>query len=392
MNWIKRQNVKLLALFMVVLSTTMAWLLGSSLFFYLYSVDERNITLVLQDHLISQPKSVPIIYPRGVMDGDVLDIFLEGLPEDLPIPLGGVPNIDTIFCREDEGWQIYKSDRYGFNNPDHVYSKAIDTLLLGDSFVHGACTEKNLAHWFRRSSTNSNTVSLGMSGSGTLHQFLILREFLAKYKVKNIVWFIFENDPSDTLLESNNEFLSSIYASQVNLNYFYRDFSSWTINAAKSSGEYLEMMEGNIAYMRSKLRSDLEHVLYGTYVISNFRKILDSYLNPETVGQHEGDLSLMKNIMGEAALLAEKNGTNLHFVLLPSKQACVVGQAYGYSMFDRLKKHVDDNVQAANIFDFRDIFESHSCRNLFAFKSGGHLISHGYKVVADHSISKILSK
>ena len=35
------------------------------------------------------------------------------------------------------------SDRYGFNNPDYEWDKEkIDFLLVGDSFVHGACVNR----------------------------------------------------------------------------------------------------------------------------------------------------------------------------------------------------------------------------------------------------------
>ena len=37
-------------------------------------------------------------------------------------------------------YSIYKSDRYGFNNPDYVWDKnEIDLVIIGDSFAHGAC-------------------------------------------------------------------------------------------------------------------------------------------------------------------------------------------------------------------------------------------------------------
>ena len=57
---------------------------------------------------------------------------------------GGVSNQYTIFCNETGEFSFYESDRYGFNNPDKVWdSKEVDFLLLGDSFIHGACVNEN---------------------------------------------------------------------------------------------------------------------------------------------------------------------------------------------------------------------------------------------------------
>ena len=49
----------------------------------------------------------------------------------------------TINCNENGYYSIYKSDRFGFNNPDLEWDKKdIEYLLIGDSFVHGACVNR----------------------------------------------------------------------------------------------------------------------------------------------------------------------------------------------------------------------------------------------------------
>ena len=54
--------------------------------------------------------------------------------------LSGISNSETIFCNENGYQAFYKSDRYGFNNPDDQWdNKEIEYFLLGDSFVHGQC-------------------------------------------------------------------------------------------------------------------------------------------------------------------------------------------------------------------------------------------------------------
>tara|TARA_Y100000591_G_scaffold326516_1_gene349350 strand:+ start:846 stop:1169 length:324 start_codon:yes stop_codon:yes gene_type:complete len=39
------------------------------------------------------------------------------------IPLSGISNAETIYCNENGYYSIYKSDRFGFNNPDKEWDK-----------------------------------------------------------------------------------------------------------------------------------------------------------------------------------------------------------------------------------------------------------------------------
>ena len=58
------------------------------------------------------------------------------------LPLSGISNVDTFNCRENGYYSIIKSDRYGFNNPDEVWNKPADIILIGDSFVYGDCVNR----------------------------------------------------------------------------------------------------------------------------------------------------------------------------------------------------------------------------------------------------------
>ena len=45
-------------------------------------------------------------------------------------------------CNENGYYSIYDSDRFGFNNPDDQWDQDLDFLLIGDSFVNGACVNR----------------------------------------------------------------------------------------------------------------------------------------------------------------------------------------------------------------------------------------------------------
>ena len=58
----------------------------------------------------------------------------------------GISNSKIIFCNEDDFYSTYTSDRHGLNNPDHVWDeKKLDIVLIGDSFLHGACVWLHMA-------------------------------------------------------------------------------------------------------------------------------------------------------------------------------------------------------------------------------------------------------
>ena len=53
-------------------------------------------------------------------------------------PLSGVSNAETVVCNENGYYFTYKSDRYGFNNPDKEWeSQNIKYFIVGDSFAVG---------------------------------------------------------------------------------------------------------------------------------------------------------------------------------------------------------------------------------------------------------------
>ena len=87
-------------------------------------------------------KKISVENTNAIGDNNYLDpdYFYDNNLGSKYYPLSGVANLFTIFCNENGYWATYKSDRYGFNNPNKVWDYSeIDYALLGDSFTHGAC-------------------------------------------------------------------------------------------------------------------------------------------------------------------------------------------------------------------------------------------------------------
>lgn len=93
--------------------------------------------------------------------------------------LGGLPGRETLLCTgDDDGMLSYRADRFGFNNPDEVYSAGeLDIAIFGDSFVEGMCLAagEDIASRVRRAAPR--TASFGFRGAGPLMELAALGRF-----------------------------------------------------------------------------------------------------------------------------------------------------------------------------------------------------------------------
>ena len=132
--------------------------------------------------------------------------------------MSAISNSKTIFCNENGYYSIYQSDRYGFNNPDTEWDQEeVEYLLVGDSFVHGACVNRpNDIASVLRTLSDKSVLNLGFSGNGPLIQYATLREYLNS-NVKKVLWIYFEgNDLTRDLdKELENKILKN-YLSDLN--------------------------------------------------------------------------------------------------------------------------------------------------------------------------------
>ena len=71
-----------------------------------------------------------------------LPIIVSSLMDNLDIQyplIAGLPFTNTYYCNEGYGLISYRSDRFGFRNDDKIWDNNIKVIMIGDSFVHGAC-------------------------------------------------------------------------------------------------------------------------------------------------------------------------------------------------------------------------------------------------------------
>ena len=161
--------------------------------------------------------------------------------ENSILPLSGISNSKTIHCNENGYYSIYKSDRYGFNNPNEEWdNKKVEYVLVGDSYPHGACVNRpnDISSVLRKLSGNS-IINLGFSGNGPLLQYATLKEYL-KPNVKKVLWLYYEgNDLTELLNEKKNRLLKN-----------YLDNKNFTQNLTQKQNEIDNFLRNKIEVER----------------------------------------------------------------------------------------------------------------------------------------------
>jgi hypothetical protein len=126
----------------------------------------------------------PTLYP-SVMDSI-----------DLQYPLiAGFPQVDTYYCNEGYGLVRYRSDRFGFRNEDSYWEKHHLKLMIGDSYVHGACVTNDSTLPVQLSEQlNSTVLNLGMGGNNPSHYITYGNLFISKLKPTDVYLIFYPND------------------------------------------------------------------------------------------------------------------------------------------------------------------------------------------------------
>lgn len=313
---------------------------------------------------------VPSIFPSAILQNDIV-------LESNFIPLAGISNTTTVFCKEGKEFSIYHSDRHGFNNPNDEWDlKEISWILIGDSFVHGACvnTKEDFASQIRKHSGQS-ALNLGMSGNGPLLELAILKEYIQDKKINNVLWFYFErNDLSDLKIEKFNKLL---------LNYLIKDFSQNLIVRQNDIDNYLEKFVTKIKEKKPEIKKNA------------FKKIIRFQIIRDKLSLDRG-LSfkvdpIFRQILEEANNFVTKKGGKLYFIYLPDKER--YSKNFNKEKNSYKKKEVILILKSLNmeIIDIDEEFflKANDHLDFFAERIYGHYNARGYEDIAKLIIEKI---
>ena len=286
------------------------------------------------------------------------------------LPLSGLSNTLTINCNENGYYSIYKTDRYGFNNPDDEWeNKEIEYILIGDSFGHGACVNRpnDIASQLRKL-TNKSVLNLSYTANGPLLEYATLKEYF-KQNTKNVIWLYYEdNDLEDLEYELSIDLLKK---------YILEDnFSQNLITKQNEIDEQIKKKINPIINYRKSLSKKDENLKYSILKflrLNNTKKIFRKKNLP--------NIQNFKIIFNKIHNYTKKNNSTLHFVYLPS--------FYRYKLTNYEKNYnIIKNFVVENDVKFIDINEELFMQeakplDLFPFKSHGHYNELGYKKISE---------
>ena len=296
------------------------------------------------------------------------------------LPLSGISNQNTIANNENGYYMVYKSDRYGFNNPDIEWDKQdTELLVIGDSYAHGLSVNRpNDISSILRTLSNKSLINLGYSGNGPLMSYASLREYFPR-GVKKVFWLYFEgNDLEDLKKELKDPILSKYL---LDNNYTQNlKLKQKTINSKSEQllQKNLEKINNINHHQRGELRVS----------ITNFVKLFQLrrmfIILPKSRAKfniHPFDEESFKKIFFKINNFIENNGAKLYFVYLPNYPR------YKFKDYRNYLNEIKTIVENFNV-KFIDINEEVFLKekdplSLYPFKYENHYTREAYEKIAN---------
>lgn len=150
------------------------------------------------------------------------------------LPLGVLPNTKYYVCDEGYGLTTFKSDKFGFWNPNKIYNKKIDLMIIGDSLsMNGCLQEENSFIGMLRKDFNVMNLSIG--SNDPIHYAATAEIFIPEFKPRIVLMIFNRGDFID-------HFSQKIHIYKKN---FLMDKNSY-FDKKKSLNNYPENYEKNL--------------------------------------------------------------------------------------------------------------------------------------------------
>ena len=309
------------------------------------------------------------------------------------LPLSGISNIRTIFCNELGFWTIYDSDKYGFNNSNQIWNKKnVDFVLIGDSFVHGACVKHkdSIAGQFEN---KGDVINLGYAGNGPLAEYATLKEYYdEKINSKYVIWFYYENDLQNLESELENELMKNYF---VNKN-FSQDLINKQIQLDELSYKLMEKY-----FKKHKKKFDrlfrLDEIdLVRIFFLKNIRHRISWFLEEDLLNTnlvvsnktYDGieNLNNLEKVLINSKEIVERNGSKFIFVYLPQYPG--IYENYRFKVYKKVIEIVKRNE--INLVDLYENFSTNpDPKSLFPLRRYGHYNKKGYNLVVKEILKKV---
>lgn len=341
--------------------------------------DYRTIKEVVSDLRKNGKLSYPVIGVNQFL-GTPSERWVAPLSVDSReiVPLTQVANANLVYCNEGGSWFIYKSDRFGFNNPDILWNKnRIDLAIIGDSFASGACIAKpepGLLEQIR--SDIPSSLSISSPSSGPLLQLALMKEYLVPMRPKNVVWFFSDLNGLSFDYERQFHWLRN-YLDPININFLSEHHHQINSFVMKSVDANLNRSEkANPSFI--SLTKDL----------ITLRKLRESRGLTSCPNKNQ-QFYLLEETFKQAKLEIEKWGGYLTVVYMPNgiEPACDLMR-----INDRQKNWYYHNIlqiferQDISVLNLKQAYAELGSPTNFYFFPGSHFTEHGYAWVSSQII------
>ncbi|MGE0095780.1 MAG: hypothetical protein AB7M05_12940 [Alphaproteobacteria bacterium] len=333
--------------------------------------DPRSIRELIRDMARDGKTVVPALWPALLLepgaDGAARSALMAGGRET--VPAGGVSGMTTVMCREVGPYVTYLADRHGFNNPDSVWDRPIDLMLIGDSFAQGQCVPTDAQMATRLRGPVPGTVTLGMGHEGPLLELVALKEFGPLLKPRAVMWLYFQGN--DLIQDLQHE-----QASPLLMRYLEPGFSQ---ELPKRQAEIDAALRAHLegpSQERDIARKELMVTIISIAKLRNLRRALGATRHPPTP-----DIALFTRILLEARRTVADWGGTLYFVYLPSWSELMTPAPSDPVLRDRVLAAARET--GLDVIDLYGPMTSEGDPSAFFFYPGSHYGPEGQAAVAD---------
>jgi hypothetical protein len=312
-------------------------------------------------------------------------------------PLGGIPlRPKAVIADTGSGYDVFLSDRAGFNNPDSLWDCPIRSVAIGDSFTYGASAASDETFVAGIGRRTGPILNLGFGGNGPFSELATLIEFASRYRPQLVLWFYYANDlEQDIFAEASDEILPR---------YLEPGFSQGLWQRLKDIGAALESEYRRRQALELEAKApdrqafDLADWLSGALGENPLNRVdgLTLRRTRTVLGLVEGGgdwpdppKALFAKVIDAALREVRSWNGQLVFVYLPSWSEIVRG--------DQTKARYRDaaitvaNERKIEVIDLRNAFYSHpDPRSLFPNRQPGHYGGTGHAFVADVVTEELL--
>lgn len=346
----------------------------------------KSISAVVADFRSKGVDAYPALNPRTFMSPESATRLATLLSQNSQpiLPLGGIAAVKTAFCDEGGGVAVYDADEHGFRNPRGLWAKSpLDVVLIGDSYVQGACVDESATFAAAVREKFPNTLSLGMAGNGPVLNLATLREFGPSLKPKMVVWFFaIDNDFSDMAAESEHPILKRYLQSG-----FAQGVAERQEDIDRALKSYID--EKLMATVDSPSRPPTRNIDPRSPAIADWSGVkafvtLNRLRNALGVSfsAPKRDYALLQAVLREAANVTASWGGKMLFVFLPSSYSYA-----GMGRFDRTVGLIKSRIRilterlGMTFVDGQAALDAESHDDPIFYGLGSHYTPLGYRLI-----------